>query len=248
MSNKTVNIVRNHYIGGVFSRLCIEVRRILLEERGIIMKVFRNLYLTAEGTKLDDYVSFLLKSLDGTWSHDETREEEIWHGELPHGKIINHNEEEKHPAAFMVLSKIEDNKYHIANIVPTESRELSYEEYNAILLELYDRFIKTTATEWQVEAEVTGPDVGIDHWISGKAVELLRFFSRTSNKSTGSSHPSDRAKWYDFIIQVHKDNSSLDAGTLSRWLHEEEEWPEDISVDLAIEYEFAIGLLKKLEE
>ena len=86
--------------------------------------------------------------------------------------------------------------------------------------------------------------MNIEGSLSPRALKLLRSFSTLANKSTGSAHPLDEQRWFAFIIAVHKDGSPLDAGTLGRWLIEDEAWPEDSAHTLTIEYEVARSLLK----
>ena len=84
--------------------------------------------------------------------------------------------------------------------------------------------------------------------LSEAAADALRRFNALANKSTGASHPYDRQRWFDFVIQTHTDRSELDPDLLHRWLIESEDWPEDQASDLAIEYERSRALLARFEE
>jgi hypothetical protein len=68
-----------------------------------------------------------------------------------------------------------------------------------------------------------------------------------ANKSTGASHPKDKERWFEFLISAHRTSARLDADLLARWLSEAEGWPEDTAHALAIDYEFALGLLQKYD-
>jgi hypothetical protein len=76
----------------------------------------------------------------------------------------------------------------------------------------------------------------------------LRRFSRSANKSTGAAHPWTGARWYAFIIATHHTSKRLDTDQLVRWLVEVEHWSEDIAHELAIDYEFALGLLEQYDQ
>ena len=43
----------------------------------------------------------------------------------------------------------------------------------------------------------------------------LHSFSELANKSTGSNHPNDRERWFDFIIQTYHDGTDA-SGVLER--------------------------------
>ena len=94
-----------------------------------------------------------------------------------------------------------------------------------------------------LKASLSPDEENIENWISEESVKKLKKFSVAANKSTGSAHPLDRKRWFDFLITVHHEHNKLDVSQLSRWLIECEHWPEDIAHELAMEYEFAMGLL-----
>lgn len=87
----------------------------------------------------------------------------------------------------------------------------------------------------------------LTHWTSEEAAAALHRFSVTANKSTGSKHPSDRRRWFDFIFAAHRAQSRLDSQILARWLTEVEEWPSEVVEDLVIQYEFGVALLEEYE-
>ena len=93
-------------------------------------------------------------------------------------------------------------------------------------------------------ALLTNDNQTIEDWVSTASAQRLRSFSGGANKSTGSSHPCDKQRWYDFVVSVHKNNDFLPASTLERWLIEEGGWGENQASELAIEYEQELGLLK----
>ena len=66
--------------------------------------------------------------------------------------------------------------------------------------------------------------------------------------STGAAHRLDFGRWAHFLIQVHKEGSTLDSDLLSRWLVEELEWPPERADELTREFEFARDLLKVYDQ
>ena len=96
--------------------------------------------------------------------------------------------------------------------------------------------------------ELSGSTEQIEDKLSLSAFEALTRFSALANQSTGASHPKDRQRWFDFVIQAHMERSELDSDFLERWLIESEDWPQAQASDLAIEYERSRALLARFEE
>jgi hypothetical protein len=92
-------------------------------------------------------------------------------------------------------------------------------------------------------AELTEPEADLELWLPAGAADKLRVFCKVANKRTGSSHPSDRDRWYDFIVAAHEAEAEFTASTLVQWLREEGGWDDELANKLACEYEFARGLL-----
>lgn len=61
-------------------------------------------------------------------------------------------------------------------------------------------------------------------YISESALNKLTLFCNAANKSTGSSHPCDEERWFDFICQTVDDGRVFDYDTLSKFLQDEEYW------------------------
>jgi len=133
---------------------------------------------------------------------------------------------------------------YVSNIIPKGYRgHLSYDEYNAILCDFYDRFALPEARKHVLDVALSSDDVDLETWLSKEAAEALRLFCNKANKSTGASHPEDQKRWYRFVILADKENANLDASTLARWLSEEAGWADSIASELASDYEQARSLL-----
>lgn len=150
----------------------------------------------------------------------------------------------------------------VGNIVPTEKSQLSVEEYNAVLVQFYDDVIKPYK-ERGTELDITQPSDDIfdpTSIISNEALRKLKLFCNAANKSTGSSHPCDQERWFDFICQTVDDERIFDYSTLANFLQDEtywgkksEEfigvigsfaWNEEHAYELAGEYERACEILQ----
>ena len=130
------------------------------------------------------------------------------------------------------------SSYWLANIVPIEIGELGRARYNAILRDFLDLIGNAAADKAGATVELTKPRQGLEDWLSAAAAKALWAFSSCANKLTGSSHPADRERWYDFIIKAHGRDGKLNTDRLGRWLIEVERWPEYEAHDLVSEYEF----------
>ena len=147
------------------------------------------------------------------------------------------------PKTGLFLAR-ECGRLYVPNIVPHDAGELSMAQYNRILDEFAGMLRTHIPSGSQLTMGISSEDVTIKDWVSDEAAELLQRFSTVANKSTGSSHPRDFERWADFLIQIHREGSTLDSDPLMRWLVEELNWPPDRAGKLAREFEFARDLLQ----
>ncbi len=139
--------------------------------------------------------------------------------------------------------------FHVSNIIPTVVRELNISAYNAILEDFITHVARPAAVASGFEVKTTATEQSLQEWLPQPAAEALQRFSRSANKSTGSSHPYDQARWFEFLIEcTHGLGNYLDTVILIRWLKEVEGWSDDVAHDLAIEYEFGLALLRKYDD
>ena len=115
---------------------------------------------------------------------------------------------EAYPAAGLTLWETQDG-YYVPNIVPLETGNLTYAQYNAILDDFIKRIAGPIVEKIGFEISATKAEQTLDDWISKEAALKLRRFSVTANKSTGASHPSDERRWFDFIVAVHRSEDRL---------------------------------------
>ena len=152
---------------------------------------------------------------------------------------------QRRAASLWLVPRHSRNEWWVSNIVPGDAGSLTFDEYNDILQEFHDLFVRPVADRLQVVTVRRGKmDEDLQDWMTPDAANLLRDFSRSANRSTGSSHPMDRDRWFAFLTRVHRDRRGPDATTLERWLVEHENWSETVASEIAIEYEFATALLR----
>lgn len=189
----------------------------------------------------------LIQRADGLWNHAEDRERE-WARVTAGGEVLIFDRQagEGIDSVGLFLSKREDG-YAVTNIIPRVLSELSRKQYNAALQDFIKRIARPAADATGFRIEITEPYQSLDDWLPPQAAYALRRFSEAANKSTGSSHPLDRRRWFTFIIAAHRDIGNFDVSRLDRWLVEVEGWSEEKAQDLAIEFEFGLALLDEYD-
>ena len=213
------------------------------------MKVFRTLEIRISESQVDGFIDKVESMLNCGWKLDK----KVDHGEgsLPNTRFFYFicSKNDTREAALLALvwgnspTLHNKNVLYVANIVPREKQSLSVDEYNYILKEFYDKFVKSIIKELKIQAALSPDQQTLEDWISDESANRLRRFSSLANKSTGSAHHYDRERWFAFIVSVFRNNEQLDTLRLRRVLIEEEGWAPDIAAELAIEYEQGIELL-----
>ncbi|WP_294431602.1 hypothetical protein [uncultured Treponema sp.] len=155
---------------------------------------------------------------------------------------------DRFPIAGLSIYKSE-SQFEIVNIIPLTQNQLSYDEYNGILKLFYnDFFNKQKQSELSVlfneNDELYEKDI-----LKDETIASLKAFSDCANKSTGSIHPLDRKRWFDFICLAYRngDYRELSETYLECFLVEDYGWSQEWALKLASEYHFGIGLLKHWE-
>ena len=205
------------------------------------MKVFRDLYIRLNGARIEDLIEqFTAQSCDH-WHRALDREKDA--GSMGEKAFsFEHTAGDGLERAGLSLFQKDGDTWYVPNIIPLDSSQLSRDQYNKILENFLDTIVCPSIAGLPVTAELSGDVVFLKDVVGEDVAVLLHNFSVLANKSTGSAHPCDRNRWFDFLIAVQRKHISLDTDLLIHSLMEEG-WSEDRAHDLAIEYEFAIGLL-----
>jgi hypothetical protein len=212
------------------------------------LEVFQDLFLCGPAESRPALHQALLDRVIAPWRHAEEREKQVSRDAGSDADILAFQREDSDglPPATLFLWSQPDG-YKVTNIVPLEIGELGYGRYNAILQDFEQRIAAPAARQVGFQVKTTAAWQSIEDWLPNAAEALWRF-SRAANKSTGSSHPLDRDRWFQFLIAAHKDPGHLDTERLARWLVEVEGWDDRSANELAIEYEFGLDLLGKYDQ
>jgi hypothetical protein len=211
------------------------------QREGTEMKVFRDLYIRLNGSKIEDLIEQFTARTGDHWNRALDREKDA--GSMGEKAFsFEHTAGDGLERAGLSLFQKEGDTWYVPNIIPLDSSQLSRDQYNKILENFLDTIVSPSIAGLPVTAELSGDVVILKDVVGEDVAALLHKFSVLANKSTGSSHPCDRNRWFDFLIAVQRKRISLDTDLLINSLMEDG-WSEDRAHDLAIEYEFAIGLL-----
>lgn len=208
------------------------------------MKVFRDLYLYITPQQENDFFEEIKKTLPEGWKRETELEKESHRESGIKYYFFSCSKNDEIEDALIALARKNAEVVYIANIVPKKIGELGIEKYNKILMYFYENILLPVCQDRHINIEVTSDQQSMEDWVSISTYEKLKRFSAVANKSTGTAHPSDQERWFDFVISVIENNDSLSTDQLRRWLIEEEGWPSDIVAEMVIEFEQEIALLK----
>ena len=222
------------------------------------MKTYRELYFKGSPAQLEKFLQDIKNYSTSVWQFGcEDRYSSSWIYFDYLGKSVDNAR-----VCITAGKDITRGELKVSNIVPLEKNQLSIDEYNAVLQKFYEDVIKPYK-ETHHELNIPQPSDDIfdpKTIITEKALRKLEAFCNGANKSTGSSHPSDQERWFDFICQTVDDGRMFDYSTLAEFLQDEDywgtkdsdflgamghfAWDEDHAYQLASEYENACVLLQ----
>ncbi|MGR3565023.1 MAG: hypothetical protein ACU0FH_20240 [Heliomarina sp.] len=209
------------------------------------IEVFRDLTIGSEQIPLDAIRASLLGVETEEWVHNEEQEANLKQyavGARQDDILVFEYAGDSLPKASLTLWQ-RGNFYTVTNIVPAEVGELGVKLYNDLLVCFVAEVVDAAAVRDQLALTFTDDVRGLDTWTSAEAADALRRFSALANKSTTNSHPNDRQRWEEFVIEAHRDGDNLPVDILMQWLVEVDAWDENSANKLAIEFEQGISLL-----
>jgi hypothetical protein len=206
------------------------------------MKAYGNLVVRGSERALEDFIVALEKRHAGGWTRHHKREAEVSTAALGKMYCFACTADGARPACELWLRMHSDDSLDVSNILPQESPSLTYDQYNSVLSDFYRTCAEPAAKDVGVDVEFGNADLRLEDFVSAKTAKLLRSFSTLANRSI--LHPLDRERWNEFLASAYREGAKLDPSLLKRWLIEEEKWPEDDAITLAIEYEHARDLLQ----
>ncbi|MBQ7574206.1 MAG: hypothetical protein IJT23_08100 [Clostridia bacterium] len=188
------------------------------------MKTYRELYFKGTSQQLRKFTKQIGNFVIGDWRQVECTEQLRDYISFDYiGSAVDN------ARVFIdVEQHIETGQLRVDNIVPLEKNQLSIDEYNAVLIQFYNDIIKPYK-ENGADVDISQPTDDIFNplsVISETALKKLEQFCYCANKSTGSSHPCDEERWFDFICQTVDDGMEFSCDDLAKFLKDETYWGE----------------------
>lgn len=214
------------------------------------MKTFRELSIKLRDGSVESFFRLIEDNLSGNWTQDNMELDPTLLAltdNIPKFSCYRYSESENLPEAYLYLTEKDANLLYVSNIVPVEMGQLSYDEYNAIIIDFFENVLKPIKEKIDVEIEITTPYISLDDILSLECSKLFKAFSRSANKSTGSSHPLDQKRWFSFIMCVDRNEEEIDSNLVQNLLIDDG-WPEEKAFELSLEFESAMSLLKFYHE
>lgn len=212
------------------------------------ISVFQDLNIYASDDFIYHLVELVSRQKKNGWTRNIEREKSI--SVQTEMYCLACTKKGKREAANLWIAKHAEGKWYISNIVPTELRELSYGQYNFILQQFHDTFISGEAKLSGIEIDLSPPEKCLTDYIDEHAARLLNAFLGLANQSTGTGHPCDEERWYQFVFYVHSKNyfDEFHTSILYRFMEEVYKWPGDRANKIVIEYETAIRMLRAYDK
>lgn len=215
------------------------------------MKIHQQLTISGSREAVADFVDRLAPPEGSGWFRKTESEKKVSHMFLSEDKsyCFSAPQRGKRPRAdlWLAFRHGRQDEMYIPNILPCEGTGLSHDDYNGVLLEFAGSIATPAADAAGTSLKLTNATFQIDDFSSPNTASLLKTFSSLANRSTGSSHPFDQQRWFDFVIAAHQESAPLDFHLLGRWLCEVAGWSDEHANELAIEYENARALLKQYD-
>lgn len=216
------------------------------------MEIYRELQFKGTPKELNEFIENISNYTTGDWFLEERT------GRWKDYLLFNYNGKEVDKSKVSIYignDCVMNGELHVGNIVPTQKGHLSINAYNKILQKFYDDVIhpyEKSGTTLNI-SKLTSNKFDPLSEISKLALMKLEKFCKCANKSTGSSHPEDRNRWFDFICQTVDDDRIFDYDKLARFLQDDNYWgkkPEDfigVIGDFAWDKEKAYELASEYE-
>lgn len=207
--------------------------------------IFQDLEIKGKPEELTNLFAEISENLTKKgWSRDYEAEKKL-ENEL---YAINTNLQEEMLESTIFIGMSEGER-KVTNILPLNKNSLTIEEYNKILNIFYDHFIEPLKSKYSnLIFDLTNESKTLEDYMFPESAKLLNMFFAGANKSTGSLHPMDRNRWYDFIISVATKNENFPDDILNRWLIEVEGYSENVASDLVSEFNFGVYLLRRFRK
>lgn len=186
------------------------------------MHIYKELSFLGDKPALDEFKRMAPTFVSGDWKYSKSD----WMFDYIAFDYVGDKVEPAEVSIYFGKESWREGFIKVGNIVPLRKNQLSIDEYNAVLDLFYEQIIVPNQSK-MTGIRVVGPESDIfdplKH-ISAKALKKLEIFCNAANKTTGSSHPSDEERWFDFICQTVEDRQTFDFDTIYRFLMDEDYW------------------------
>lgn len=210
------------------------------------MQQFRDLKLIGNPNELEKVIEKIEALLCDGWTRAKDKEAKLKNKHNLSQFIFLAPKDNLIPQGALHLTFDENGYLYVCNIVPVEAGQLGIKNYNLILENFLTKFVEPTVSNLNIRIITSLAEKNIDDSMSPKVSEKLRRFSVCANKSTGCGHPRDQERFFDFVIQAHRESSLLDEFTLGKLLLDEG-WSEYFADDLSNQYSSGRDLLKQYD-
>lgn len=211
------------------------------------MKVFRDISITAPASKIAKFASAISGRLPAHWTRDTKAESRLSSSD-PTGKpqFCFRYDGAEYPAAGLWLVQADDgDRLYVSNIVPSDTPQLTVDQYNGILLEFHNAVSSVPGVSDDFSIGLGEEDKAPTDFMSVESVEKLHRFSAAADKTIDVFDPKDKERWMDFVVSVSMEGADINEQQLECLLVEDEGWPRDIADDLVREYAIAREAIKK---
>lgn len=197
------------------------------------MKQFQDLYIDMNAD-VETMIEKITQNLSIDWSRNIDKEKNIGGRSKQYcfdytGNGFN--------AGLWLIER--DHQLTVTNIVPNKTRQLTIDEYNIIL----NTFVHDVVVKMSLGYGMTNADVTLHDLLSSESVKKLQSFSNCANKSTGHGHPSDKERWFAFILSMVKNDEYINANELQFFL-EELGWDSSSAYELSLDLEYGYAAMK----
>ncbi len=213
------------------------------------MKTFRKLSITLNGYEPEAVIKKLEAQNSQLWYHHIEKDRYIKElGATVSCFAYSENIDKPHkPPARLYIMEKQKGIFSVTNILPTEKYELSYDEYNSLLLSFHDELVVPAVQQTSIYVEITPPEIKLEDFIPKNVANSLQAFSSSSKKSIDIYYqPFNQQSWFEFLTTLHRSKAHLSTELLEKALLEDG-WSDESAVKLGMEYEFARDLLKYYE-
>jgi hypothetical protein len=203
------------------------------------MKTFRKLSITLNGSEPETLIKKLETQCSQYWFHNVEQDRHLDGGATVYCFAYSENAD-KPPARLYFMEK-QQGIFSVTNILPTEKYELSYDEYNALVLSFHEELVMPAVRDTSLQVEITQAEIKLEDFVPKDVADSLQAFSLKADKYSGYLMPSDEQRWFQFITYSHC-KKPLPTNILEKAL-EEEGWESSMALSLAEKYETDLNLL-----